>query len=96
MLRTDGLMNLAGQVADEAGQLGVGLGSCSLVVKVVIGFVLLNRRLPVLADHDERRQNMAFRAAMSVKVGRGLFATHTIQMANRAVREDEALDQRNG
>jgi len=41
---------------DFPSQLGVGLELQFLRLKVVIGFRLLERRLTVLADHDERRQ----------------------------------------
>ena len=41
---------------DLAGQIGVGLKLEFLSFKVVVGFGLLEGGLPVLADHDERRQ----------------------------------------
>jgi hypothetical protein len=37
------------------------LSSSSLNFKVVVGFGLLEGRLPVLADHDERRQEDRFK-----------------------------------
>jgi hypothetical protein len=44
------------QVVDPLGELGVGLEQLLLRDEVVVGLGLLERRLAVLADHHERRQ----------------------------------------
>ncbi len=46
---------------DLAGQLGVGFELEFLSFKVVVGFGLLEGRLAILADHDERRQEDRFK-----------------------------------
>jgi hypothetical protein len=46
---------------DLAGQLGVGFELEFLSYKVVVGFGLLEGRLAILADHDERRQEDRFK-----------------------------------
>jgi hypothetical protein len=46
---------------DLAGQVCVGLKLEFLSFKVVVGFGLLEGGLPVLADHDERRQKDRFK-----------------------------------
>ncbi|WP_373306405.1 GAF and ANTAR domain-containing protein [Streptomyces mirabilis] len=45
-----------GHGMDRTGQLGVGLELQLLLDEIVIGLDLLEGSLPVLADHDERRQ----------------------------------------
>src|ERR1700733_7272553 len=50
------LVQLGGEPVDLAGQVGVGLELQFLRVVVVIRLGLLDPRLPVLADHDERGQ----------------------------------------
>jgi hypothetical protein len=46
---------------DLAGQVGVGFKLEFLSFEVVVGFGLLEGSLPVLADHDERRQKDRFK-----------------------------------
>src|SRR3954454_21793231 len=51
----DARVDLFGQLVDGSRDVGVGLEVLLLLDEVVIGLRLLDRRLPVLADHDERR-----------------------------------------
>ena len=53
-------VDLAGEHVHRAGQLGVALQLELLLDEVVIGLRLLEHGLPVLADHDERRQEDRF------------------------------------
>src|SRR4051794_37481797 len=52
----DPTVQLRGQGVDGAGDFGVGLELELLLHEVMVGLGLLEVRLPVLPDHDERRQ----------------------------------------
>ena len=48
-------MDLLGELVDRVRDIGIGLELLLLIDEVSVGLRLLERGLPVLADHDERR-----------------------------------------
>jgi len=52
----EAFVQFGGEPVDLAGQLGVGLELQFLCLEVVICLRLLERGLPILADHHEGRQ----------------------------------------
>jgi len=55
-LRADNRVDFLGHLVDGSGQVGIGLEFLLLGDEIMIGLLLLERGLPVLADHDEGRE----------------------------------------
>jgi hypothetical protein len=74
-----------GEPMNHTSQFRVGLEFQLLFVEVMICLGLLEGRLPVLADHDERGQENRFqRDSISVIFGQGSASMKSIQMPNSA------------
>ena len=80
----DVMVDRLGQVVDLPSDLRVEVQLLLLCNEVMVGLCLLERRLAVLTDHHEGRQEDGLQGNEKVSVGHGDRSRNSIQMANTA------------